>query len=69
MECPRCNQGIVDKVFIAKIDVTVQVCSECDAAWPENALPRRETFVQFQDFLDLLGMTELDEGIIFPDSN
>ncbi|MBV1853799.1 hypothetical protein [Catellatospora tritici] len=45
---------------MSRYELTVKKCDECDAVWAATSAPSRETFVQFQLLLDILGETELD---------
>lgn len=58
--CPRCRQGPLELVRVSRYELTVKKCDECDAVWAATSAPSRETFVQFQLLLDILGETELD---------
>lgn len=60
VQCPRCEQGVIKKVRVTRFSVTIAKCAECDAVWPVGGPVMRETFVQFQLFLELLEENEMD---------
>ncbi|MEU8001042.1 hypothetical protein AB0B66_07760 [Catellatospora sp. NPDC049111] len=58
--CPRCEQGLLELVKISRCELTIKKCAECDAVWGAAVDPSRETFIQYQLLLDVLGESEIE---------
>lgn len=49
--CPRCEQGIILKKVIKKINQQIYICDECDAVWFHEREVGIEPFVDFGTYM------------------
>jgi len=51
IECPRCNQNWIKKVYVGATNRTIFLCYECEATWFCEDSIEFATFVQLHDYL------------------
>lgn len=56
MWCPFCEQGEVRTYRVSATSDVVQVCVECDSAWPEQATPEYSSAVDVTEYLASRGV-------------
>ena len=57
IECPRCNQDWIKKVYIGATNRTVFLCYECEATWFSKDSIEYATFIDLSDYLGRKGLS------------
>lgn len=57
MVCPRCDgQGVILRVRVPELNAQLFLCDECDATWHTQDAVGVEMHVDFQTYMDTLGI-------------
>jgi len=65
MICPRCdNQGLIYRANILNLGITLNICDECDACWPDTQIIDIKNFKDLTVFLEEHNLTYEESEII-----